>query len=57
LFIDSLLTNDERDPALRMAQALADAITRALDLVKGAGSGSDSVRGPNSPVAFSWAPE
>jgi predicted glutamine amidotransferase len=29
LFIDSLLANDEHDPALRMAQALADAITRA----------------------------
>jgi hypothetical protein len=42
LFIDSLLGNDETDPALRMAQALARAISRALDLVRSAGAGSDS---------------
>jgi predicted glutamine amidotransferase len=42
LFIDSLLGNDEPDPALRMAKALARAISRALDLVRTAGEGSDS---------------
>jgi ergothioneine biosynthesis protein EgtC len=42
LFIDSLLGLDERDPALRMAQALVRAIARTLELVKTAGAGSDS---------------
>jgi ergothioneine biosynthesis protein EgtC len=42
LFIDSLLGVDEKDPALRMAQALARAISRALDLVRSAGAGSAS---------------
>jgi ergothioneine biosynthesis protein EgtC len=42
LFIDSWLGNDERDPALRMAQALARAISRVLELVRTAGRGSDS---------------
>ena len=42
LFIDSLLGIDERDPALRMAQALARAISRALELVRTVGEGSDS---------------
>jgi len=42
LFIDSLLGNDEPDPALRMAQSLARAISRALELVHGAGTGSAS---------------
>ena len=42
LFIDSLLASDEADPALRMARALARAITRTLDLVHSAGDGSAS---------------
>jgi predicted glutamine amidotransferase len=42
MFIDSLLKLDERDPALRMAQALADAIGRTLELVRSEGEGSDS---------------
>jgi glutamine amidotransferase len=42
LFIDSLLASTERDPALRMAQALARAISRTLDLVRNAGAGSAS---------------
>jgi predicted glutamine amidotransferase len=42
LFIDSLLTNREPDPALRMAQSLARAIGRALELVRSVGEGSDS---------------
>jgi predicted glutamine amidotransferase len=42
LFIDSLLGNGERDPALRMAQALARAITRALELVRGGGTSAAS---------------
>ena len=39
LFIDSLLGLDERDPALRMAQALARAIDRVLALVRQRGRG------------------
>jgi ergothioneine biosynthesis protein EgtC len=42
LFIDSLLALDERDPALRMARALARAINRALELVDTVGQGGDS---------------
>jgi len=42
LFIDSLRGLDERDPALRMAQALAQAISRTLELVQTAGQGGDS---------------
>jgi glutamine amidotransferase len=42
LFIDSLLANDEHDPAMRMAQALARAIARVLELVHTAGGGNDS---------------
>jgi hypothetical protein len=42
LYIDSWLGNDERDPALRMAQALARAIDRVLHLVQTAGAGSPS---------------
>lgn len=42
LFIDSLLGNDETDSALRMAQALARTISRALELVKSTGAGSPS---------------
>jgi glutamine amidotransferase len=42
LFIDSLLGLDEADPALRMAQALARAISRALALVQSQGAGGDS---------------
>lgn len=42
LFIDSLLANREADPALRMAQALAQSITRVLGLVQKAGEGSPS---------------
>jgi len=42
LFIDSLLGSDETDPALRMARALARAITRTLELVHSAGHGSAS---------------
>ncbi len=42
LFIDSLLANEEPDAALRMAQALARAITRTLELVQSAGKGGDS---------------
>jgi glutamine amidotransferase len=42
LFIDSLLGNDEPDPALRMAQSLARAISRLLELVRSAGAGSPS---------------
>jgi glutamine amidotransferase len=42
LFIDSLLASTERDPALRMAQALARAISRTLELVRNAGFGSAS---------------
>jgi len=42
LFIDSLLANEEPDAALRMAQALAHAITRTLELVQSAGQGGDS---------------
>jgi len=38
LFIDSLLESVEIDPALRMARALARAISRTLDLVHAAGS-------------------
>jgi predicted glutamine amidotransferase len=37
-----LLASEERDPALRMAQALARAISRALELVRTAGQGGDS---------------
>ena len=42
LFIDSLLKLDEPDPALRMAKALASAITRVLELARSAGTGEDS---------------
>jgi glutamine amidotransferase len=42
LFIDALLGLEERDPALRMAQALARAISRVLELVRRAGEGGDS---------------
>jgi predicted glutamine amidotransferase len=42
LFIDSLLGNDEPDPALRMAQALARTISRTLELVRSTGDGSPS---------------
>jgi len=42
LFIDSLLTLDEPDPALRMAKALARAIDRALELVEATGTAEDS---------------
>jgi ergothioneine biosynthesis protein EgtC len=43
LFIDSLLALNEPDPALRMAQALARAISRTLELVRTAGAtGEDS---------------
>jgi predicted glutamine amidotransferase len=42
LFIDSLLGLDEPDPALRMAQALARAISRTLQLVASAGAGTAS---------------
>jgi glutamine amidotransferase len=42
LFIDSLLGNEESDPALRMAQALAAAISRTLELVRASGSVSAS---------------
>jgi predicted glutamine amidotransferase len=42
LFIDALLGLEERDPALRMAQALARAISRVLELVQSAGEGGDS---------------
>jgi predicted glutamine amidotransferase len=42
LFIDSLQANTERDPALRMAQALARAIARTLELVQNVGCGGDS---------------
>ena len=38
LFIDSLIESVETDPALRMARALARAISRTLDLVREAGS-------------------
>jgi predicted glutamine amidotransferase len=38
LFIDSLLGLVEPDPALRMARALAHAITRTLELVRSAGA-------------------
>ncbi len=38
LFIDSLLESVEIDPALKMARALARAISRTLDLVRAAGS-------------------
>jgi glutamine amidotransferase len=38
LFIDSLLDSVEIDPAMRMARALARAISRTLDLVHEAGS-------------------
>ena len=37
LFIDSLLASTESDPAMRMAQALACAIGRALELVRDSG--------------------
>ena len=42
LFIDSLLGSEESDPGLRMARALAVTISRALELVHDAGSGSAS---------------
>ncbi len=42
LFIDSLLESVEIDPAMRMARALARAISRTLDLVHEAGSASAS---------------
>ncbi len=42
LFIDSLLESVEIDPALRMARALARAISRTLDLVREAGSAEAS---------------
>ena len=42
LFIDSLLESVEIDPAMRMARALARAISRTLDLVHDAGSASAS---------------
>jgi predicted glutamine amidotransferase len=42
LFIDSLLELDEADPALRMAKALARAISRAMELVETTGSADDS---------------
>jgi predicted glutamine amidotransferase len=42
LFIDSLLGLHEPDPALRMAQALARAISRTLALVQGEGADGDS---------------
>jgi len=42
LFIDSLLGTEDRDPAMRMARALAQTISRTLDLVHEAGSGSAS---------------
>jgi len=42
LFIDSLLKSNEPDPALRMAQALASAIGRVLELVRGTGAAEDS---------------
>ncbi len=42
LFIDSLLESVEIDPALRMARALARAISRTLDLVHAAGSAEAS---------------
>jgi len=38
LFIDSLLESVEIDPALKMARALARAISRTLDLVRASGS-------------------
>jgi predicted glutamine amidotransferase len=42
LFIDSLLDSDETDQAMRMAQALARAISRTLDLVHESGSAESS---------------
>jgi glutamine amidotransferase len=42
LCVDSLLSVDERDPALRMAHALKRAIGRALELVETVGEGGDS---------------
>jgi len=42
LFIDSLLANEEADPVLRMAQALAQSITRVLELVHNLGEGGPS---------------
>jgi glutamine amidotransferase len=42
LFIDSHVKLDEPDPALRMAKALASAITRVLELARSAGTGEDS---------------
>lgn len=42
LFIDALLGTAEPDPALRMARALAAAISRTLELVRAAGSDSAS---------------
>jgi glutamine amidotransferase len=42
LFIDSLLGDEEPDPALRMARSLARAISRTLELVHGAGAVSPS---------------
>jgi glutamine amidotransferase len=45
LFIDSLLGLTEPDPALRMAQALARAISRVLALVQSESAGGDSYLG------------
>jgi glutamine amidotransferase len=42
LYIDSLLAHDERDPAQRMASALARTIHRVLDLVREAGADAAS---------------
>jgi glutamine amidotransferase len=42
LFIDSLLGEDEPDPALKMARALARAISRTLELVHSVGAVSSS---------------
>jgi ergothioneine biosynthesis protein EgtC len=42
LFIDSLKMLTDRDPAMRMARALASAIDRSLELVASAGAGSAS---------------
>ncbi len=42
LFIDSLQGEHEPDPALRMARSLARAISRTLELVRGAGDVSPS---------------
>jgi glutamine amidotransferase len=42
LFIDSLLVNDEPDPARKLARSLAEAIRRTLELVESAGAESPS---------------